>query len=316
MPTPLIIDTDPGVDDAFAIALAVNSPEVDLRAITTVYGNVSQEQTTRNALQLLALLGREDVPVAGGADCPLAFPHPHRAQYAHGSDGLGGRSDSLPEPSCSIVRQPAVELMADVLEAAEEPVIVAAIGPLTNIALLLSVYPRLTARIGRLVVMGGAVSGGNVTATAEFNVWSDPEAARRVLVESSVPTTLVPLDLTHQVGMSKRWLDDLAQSSRTGSALVSLSEPGRAHYRRLLGEDVLVLHDAIAVAEVIWPGILEYRSMPVDVECGHGPTRGMVVADRRLEPGGMPVGRDVRVTLSADLDELRGRLLDRLATSA
>jgi pyrimidine-specific ribonucleoside hydrolase len=311
--TPLIIDTDPGVDDAFAIALAAASPEVDLRAVTTVFGNVGIEQTTSNALRLLALCDRKDVPVAQGADRPLVYPHPFRATYVHGSDGLSGRRELLPMPSRGLDPADAVDLMALVLRTTEQPVTIAAIGPLTNIALLLATHPGLKPAIGRLVVMGGALDGGNVTARAEFNVWSDPEAARRVLTEEDLPTVLVPMDLTMRCAVDKDWLAQLEVAGPVGSTLVSLTPIYLDHYRRVLGREALVLHDAVALAEAVRPGILGCTPLPLDVECSLGPARGVVLADRRVisldEP---PTGRPVELALDTDLAELHRFLLDRL----
>ncbi|WP_460391661.1 nucleoside hydrolase [Actinophytocola sediminis] len=317
--TALIIDTDPGIDDAFAIALACASPEVDLLGVTTVFGNVGLAMTTRNALRVLALYGREDVPVAAGADRPLAFPHPHRARYVHGQDGLSGRSDTLPERATGLAGVDAVTLMASLLEKADSPVTIVPIGPLTNIALLLAVHPSLAARIERIVIMGGAIAEGNVTAAAEFNVWSDPEAARRVLVEEEVPTVLVPTDLTHRCAVDTEWLDRLAASGPRGSTLVGLTATYREHYRRALGRDGTVLHDAVAMAEAISPGILTTTALPLDVECGQGPARGAVIADRRTvgarEATGDRGDRLVDVALTADLDAVRGFLLERLSSA-
>lgn len=314
--TALIIDTDPGIDDAYAIALACASPEVDLLGVTTVFGNVGLAMTTRNALRVLALYGREDVPVAAGADRPLAFPHPHRARYVHGEDGLSGLSDTLPDRATGLAGVDAVTLMASLLDGASEPVTIVPIGPLTNIALLLAVHPSLSAKIERLVIMGGAVAGGNVTAAAEFNIWSDPEAARRVLVEEEVPAVLVPLDLTHRCAIDTTWLDSLAASGPRGQKLVDLTAVYREHYRTTLGRDGTVLHDAVAMAEAINPGLLTTTPLPLDVECGQGPGRGMVVADRRSraarEARGHTTGRTVDVALEADLDAVRGFLLKRL----
>ncbi|MER6274486.1 nucleoside hydrolase [Streptomyces sp900105755] len=311
---PLVIDTDPGIDDAFAITLAAISPHVDLRAITTVFGNASVEQTTRNALKVLAMCGRDDVRVARGAECPLVYPHPHRAEYAHGKDGLGGASDSLPASQRTEQARPAVEVLAGVLKAAQTPVTIAVIGPMTNIALLLAVYPELRPRIGRLVVMGGAAAGGNVSATAEFNVWSDPEAARRVLVESDVPTTLVPIDLTHRAWVDDQWLKTLASSGPTGASLVSVSTPYRTHYQRELGVDGLVLHDAVAVAEAIWPGTLKCRRLTVDVVCDSAAARGATVIDTRSGSEDARAGREIDVALDADIDALRDLLLNKLSS--
>ncbi|HEX2132382.1 MAG TPA: nucleoside hydrolase [Actinophytocola sp.] len=314
--TPLIIDTDPGVDDAFAIALACASPEVDLLGVTTVFGNVGLALTTRNALRLLALYGREDVPVAAGADRPLVFPHPHRARTVHGRDGLSDFGDTLPERATGLANTDAVSLLASLLDRATEPVTIVPIGPLTNIALLLAVHPSLTGKIERIVVMGGALAGGNVTAAAEFNLWSDPEAARRVLVEEEVPTVLVPTDLTVRCAVDTAWLDRLAASGPRGQALVGLTSVYREHYRKSLGRDGTVLHDAVAMAEAISPGLLTTTPLPLDVECGQGPGRGMVVADRRTpavrEELGVRGGRRVDVALDADLDTVREFLLERL----
>ncbi|CCH34498.1 nucleoside hydrolase [Actinosynnema sp. NPDC047251] len=308
MTTPLIIDTDPGVDDAFALALAAASPEVDLIGVTTVFGNVSPELTTRNALRVLALLDREDVPVAAGAARPLVHPQPHVSK-AHGSDGLSGFADTLPEPTRGPDPRDAVTLLKDLLTAADRPVTIAPIGPLTNIALLLAAHPGLRAKIARLVVMGGGIRGGNVTAAAEFNLWCDPEAARRVLVGAEVPVTLVPMDLTRRCAVSAAWLAELGAASEVGAKLVGLTPDYLATYRKFLGWDGMALHDAVAVAEAVRPGILATRRFPVDVECAFGPGRGGLLVDERLEHADRP-GIDVAV--DADLDGLRGFVLDRL----
>ncbi|MBB4963671.1 nucleoside hydrolase [Saccharothrix violaceirubra] len=304
MTTPLIVDTDPGIDDAFALALAAHSPEVDLIGVTTVFGNVSLEHTTRNALGLLAALGRPDVPVAAGAARPLVHPQPHVSR-AHGDDGLSGLAHTLPVGTAD--PRDAVTLLRDLLLAAERPVTIVPIGPLTNIALLLAAHPGLKEKIDRLVVMGGGLAGGNITAAAEFNLWSDPEAARRVLVDEDVPVTLVPMDLTQRCAVTAQWLDLLSASSPTGALLTSFTPAYLATYRRFLGWDGMVLHDAVAVAEAIRPGLLTTARHPVEVDCAHGPGRGALIADRRLEAQG---GIDVAV--DTDLDGLRAFLLERL----
>lgn len=315
--TPLIIDTDPGIDDAFAIALACASPEVDLLGVTTVFGNVGLAMTTRNALGLLALYGREDVPVAAGADRPLVFPHPHRARYVHGQDGLSGHSDRLPERTRGVASTDAVALMVDLLEAAPEPVTIAPIGPLTNIALLLAAHPGIRGKIARLVIMGGSVAGGNVTSSAEFNIWSDPEAARRVLVEEAVPTVLVPTDLTKSCAVDQEWLRSLAASGPRGELLVALTEAYQAHYLAELGWPGTVLHDAIALAEAIEPGILTTTRYPVEVECASGPARGAVLADRRTqavrETSDTDSDQMVDVATDTDRDALHAFMLGRLS---
>jgi pyrimidine-specific ribonucleoside hydrolase len=316
--TPLIIDTDPGVDDAYAIALACASPEVELLGVTTVFGNVGLATTTRNALRLLALYGREDVPVAAGADRPLVHPHPHRAREVHGADGLSGHSDLLPERARGVAGSDAVTLMVELLEAAPEPVTIVPIGPLTNISLLLAAHPGVSGKIARLVIMGGSVAGGNVTSSAEFNIWSDPEAARRVLVEEAVPTVLVPTDLTKRCAVDQDWLGTLAASGPRGKLLVTLTEAYQAHYRDELGWNGTVLHDAVAMAEAIRPGILTTTRYPVEVECAQGPSRGAVLADRRTtavrRSTGTDSGHEVDIATDTDLDALREFMLTRLTT--
>lgn len=319
MGTRLIIDTDPGVDDAFAIALAALSEDVDLLGVTTVFGNVPLEATTRNAQRLLALCGRPDVPVAAGAERPLVHPHPHRARYAHGVDGLSGRSHVLPEPGRELERAGAVELLVSLLDAAEEPVTITPIGPLTNIAALLAAHPRVRDKIDRLVIMGGGLGRGNTTAAAEFNVWSDPEAARRVLTGGEVLCVLVPMDLTYRCAVDAEWLSKLSGSGPVGAALEALTPDYREHYNRALGWDGTVMHDAVAVAEAINPGILHTERFPVDVDCTHGPSRGATVVDRRRAELRDDTGDDaatagVQVATDTDLDVLRGFVLDRLAT--
>ncbi|MFD4251702.1 nucleoside hydrolase [Amycolatopsis thermoflava] len=317
MPTPLIIDTDPGVDDAFAIALAALSEDVELLGVTTVFGNVPLEATTLNARRVLALCGRADVPVAAGAARPLVHAQLQRASHVHGSDGLSGRSAALPEPVRALEPGGAVSLLVSLLEAAAEPVTIAPIGPLTNIALLLAAHPEVREKIARIVVMGGGLAGGNTTGAAEFNIWSDPEAARRVLVEEPVPCVLVPMDLTYRCAVDSTWLGKLAASGPIGTALEALTPDYLAHYRKALGWDGIVLHDAVAVAEAIRPGILKTESYPIEVECSLGPARGATLVDRRRQAlradaeGDVAPGR-VEVAVDTDLEGLRGFILERL----
>jgi len=309
--TPLIIDTDPGVDDAFALAVAAGSPEVDLLAVSTVFGNVDLETATGNARRVLALVGRTDVPVGRGAKRPLVHPVPHRAEHVHGDDGLGGRAADFPSPGPPPVGR-AQDLLVATLSSATGPVVLAAIGPLTNVALLLATRPDLAERIARLVIMGGSVAvGGNVSAAAEFNLWSDPEAARRVLVEESVPTTLVPVDLTHRTAVDEAWLDALAATGPVGAALASTRTPYLEHDEGLPGR--IPLHDAVALLEAIVPGSLTTTELPLEVDTSLGPGRGAVLADRRGTGPGRGATRTVSVALDADLDAVRGALRERLS---
>jgi len=312
MGTKLIIDTDPGVDDAFAIALAARSEDVDLLGVTTVFGNVPLATTTSNARRLLQLCDRPDVPVAAGASRPFIYRELHRKSSVHGSDGLSGRGGSLPEPTRPLEESDAVSLMVSLLEAADEPVTIAPIGPLTNIAALLAAHPGIRSKIARIVLMGGAIARGNVTAVAEFNIWADPDAARRVLVEDDVPCVMVPLDLTHRCAVDSEWLAKLAASGPLGQTLNGFTPDYLAHYRQVLGYEGIVLHDAVAVAEAIRPGLLRTETYSVDVDSAAGPTHGMTVVDRRAVPTA-PTGRVVEVAVDTELDELREFVLSRLA---
>lgn len=291
---PLIVDTDPGVDDAVALLLAAASPEVDLRAVTTVHGNAELAATTANAARVLALAERRDVPVAAGAARPLVHPVAPRTGHAHGEDGLGGRAGELPAGDAPDPRG-AVALAADVLRAADSPVTIAAIGPLTNIALLLAVHPELVAQIDRIVVMGGALVVGNTTGVAEFNIHCDPEAAQRVLGQADVPVALVPLDVTLRCAIGPAWLDALATAG-----------PRCAQLASVIG-DRRVLHDAVAVLEAVRPGTVRTEPMPLQVACDRYvscPARGALVR--------MPTGPTVHVAVDADPDTVLAEVLRRL----
>lgn len=273
----LVIDTDPGVDDAIALLVALASPEVELCAVTTVFGNVSVEQTTENALRVLNLAGAAQIPVAVGAQRPLVHPQPHRAAHVHGANGLGGVE--LPNAVRQVEKSPAVPFLADLLHGSSSPITVCAIGPLTNIALLVATDQAAAARIERLVIMGGAYGAGNVTPTAEFNVWSDPEAAHRVL-SSGLPITVIGLDVTRPTAMDAAAVARIGASGPVGSAAAAMLAHYLDFYVRAGGAGV-VIHDALAVLEAITPGILGTVDRSVSVDCGHGPGRGTTYVDRR-----------------------------------
>ncbi|MEV6902906.1 nucleoside hydrolase [Amycolatopsis sp. NPDC051372] len=312
MGSKLIIDTDPGVDDAFAIALAAVSADVELLGVTTVFGNVPLTSTTANARRLLQLCDRPDVPVAAGASRPLVHLNKRGSSHVHGNDGLSGHAATLPEAKRPLESLDAVGLMVSLLEASDEPVTIAPIGPLTNIAALLAAHPGVKSKISRIVLMGGGVARGNSTAVAEFNVWADPEAARRVIAEDDVPCVMVPLDLTHRCAVDSAWLAKLAASGPLGQTLEGLTPDYLAHYRQVLGFDGIVMHDAVAVAEAISPGILQTETYPVDIDVTAGPARGMTLVDRRAVPID-PTGRPIEVAVDTDLDGLREFVLSRLA---
>ena len=303
MTVPMIIDTDPGVDDAVAVMLAVASPEVQLLAVTTVFGNAGVETTTANALRLRALAGLGQLPVAAGAARPLVYPARSRSARGHGRDGLGGRADLLPEPSGGVNALGAVTLMATLLRDAVTPVTLVAVGPLTNIALLLAVHPEVKPRIDRIVTMGGNLGGP----PAEFNINSDPEAARRVLVEEDVPITLVPLDLTLRVTVDGAWLAKLAAAGPRCAALAGVVK----HYRDLYGKHrwaPVALHDSVAMLEAAVPGTLVTTPMALQVVCGHGGERGAVLASSARRSA----QRVVQVARDADPASVNATILNRL----
>jgi pyrimidine-specific ribonucleoside hydrolase len=276
---PLVIDTDPGIDDALALLLALASPEVDLRLVTTVHGNVELDRTTDNALRVLQLAGRADVPVAAGAAGSLVHPQPERAGRVHGIAGLGG-VQLTPSPA-SVDPRPAVVALAELLMGSPVPVTVAAIGPLTNIALLLHVFPAAAARIGRLVVMGGsATRGGNVTAAAEFNVWADPEAAQ-VVFASALPTVMVGLDVTLPTVLGEEGIARFAAAGPIGATAAAILQQYLAYARAAYGTGGVVVHDALALTEAIAPGTLATVRRDVLVDTGLGAGRGQTLVDRR-----------------------------------
>ncbi|MGY1696873.1 MULTISPECIES: nucleoside hydrolase [unclassified Geodermatophilus] len=306
-PRPLVIDTDPGIDDALAILLALASPEVDLRLVTTTHGNVELAQTTDNALRVLHLAGRSDVPVAAGAAESLVYPQPERAGHVHGQTGLGG-AQLAPSPA-AVDPRPAVVALAELLLASEEPVTVAAIGPWTNIALLLATYPQAAARIDRLVLMGGsAARGGNVTAAAEFNVWADPEAAARVL-GSAVPTVLVGLDVTVPTVLDEDGIARFAAAGPVGATAAAILQQYVDHARSSYGTTGVVVHDALALTEAIVPGTLGTVRRDVVVDTTRGAGRGQTLVDRRAVSDS-PTAVDVAETVdsAAAVEFLVGRL--------
>lgn len=273
--TRLVIDTDPGVDDAVAILLALASDELDVLALTCVAGNVSIDKTTLNARRLVDLAGR-DVVVARGCAASLTNEL-DEAGDVHGLDGLG--DIEWPDPLTPESDEHAVDLMARLID--EGPLTIAAIGPLTNLAVLQARYPGIESRVEQLVIMGGASFAGNVTAAAEFNIWTDPEAAARVFA-GPWPITLMPLDLTHQATLHD---DDLAYlralGSEVGRRVAAILEPYAAYHDQWYGNRDVIMHDAMAIYELIAPDAIEKQGAHVVVETGGTHTRGATVIDRR-----------------------------------
>lgn len=268
---PLIIDTDPGIDDAVAIALALYSDDIDVRLITTVSGNVGIEATTTNALKLLAYFGK-DVPVARGASEPL-IRAAQDASDIHGATGMEGFD--FPEPKRELLMERnAIDAMRDVLMKSEEPITIMPIGPLTNIALLLKAYPEVKARIERIVLMGGSVTRGNKGVMAEFNIYVDPEAAKIVLV-SGVPIVMATLDAGLGTAIPPEKTAQLKDMGKVGLMAHDLFQ----RYRKRSFGTGLKMYDACAVACLLKPDLFDMADAFVDVETAGELTAGCTVVD-------------------------------------
>ncbi|MDX6599869.1 MAG: hypothetical protein QOE87_3756 [Gaiellales bacterium] len=308
MAAPLVIDCDPGVDDAIAILLALASPEVELLAVTTVAGNLPLETTTRNALRVLALAGREDVPVAAGAARPLVVPRWRDAAVVHGADGLGGAP--APEPRANVVPMHAVDLLAEVLERSEEPVLLAPVGPLTNIAVLSALRPELLPRLGRVAVMGGSDGHGNVTPAAEFNVWFDPEAAARAF-DSGLDITMVGLNVTRAAMVYDADVERIRSAGPIGAVAAAMLDHYLEWQAKLYGHRGVSIHDALAVATLLRPELITTIDALVTVDTTAGPARGMTLVDRHRWDGQEP---NAKVAQGVDRDAFVAFLCERLAS--
>jgi inosine-uridine nucleoside N-ribohydrolase len=267
--TRLIIDTDPGIDDAIALFAALASPEFDVTGLTTVFGNVTVETATRNALALLDIAGRGDIPVARGAAAPLAMDYLGAIPHIHGEDGLGDGGE-LATPSRSALDVSAAEFLCREAPGAT----VLAIGPLTNLALALRLRPDLDTEVEQVVVMGGnALGPGNATPAAEANMMNDPEAAD-VVFGARWPVTMVGLDVTHQVVLPGAGIDAVTSGDTPTARLLAQAIPlYRTFLEKAGGLAGIYLHDPSAVAYLLDPGLFDTRLWPVRVET-HGISRG------------------------------------------
>jgi inosine-uridine nucleoside N-ribohydrolase len=312
-PLPLIIDSDPGLDDALAIGLAVARPELDVLAVTTVGGNADVRHCTENALRLLHAYGRDDIPVAQGAAGPLVG-QVVRATEVHGEGGIG--TTELPRATANAVPEHAVELIARLLREHPDPVAIAPIGPLTNIALVLRLYPELAERIAHLSIMGGSIGEGNTTVSAEFNIYADPEAAD-VVFRSGVPITMMGLDVTHQA-LLDRSSSEALRATGTESARIAaeLTEYALDRNMEWGGRTTAAIHDAVAVGHLAIPDLVDVATYHVAVDTTDGPARGRTVCDGlpyRLRRAGRTPNAEVgiridRVRFEAVLLEAFGSL--------
>jgi inosine-uridine nucleoside N-ribohydrolase len=305
--TPILIDCDPGHDDAMALLLALASPEVELLGVTTVHGNQTLDKTTANALRILELAGRGDVTVAAGADRPL-IRAPQVAAAVHGETGLDG--PDLPPPAGAPIAAHAVDYLAERLEAAPAPVTVIPTGPLTNIALLLARYPEVAGRIERLVLMGGAIAEGNVTPAAEFNIWADPEAAARVFA-GGIDVTMVGLDVTHRALMTAEHADRLRATGRVGAVVAELWAFYHRHHVRVYDFPGTPVHDALAVAHVLRGDVLGTKDCHVAIDCASELCRGRTVVDLWAVTGHEP---NAHVAVEVDGPGFLDLLVERIGS--
>ena len=275
---PIIIDCDPGHDDAIALILALASPKLNVLAVTTSAGNQTPDKTLRNALRILTLLGRHDIPVAGGAPKPL-LRELIIADNVHGESGLDG--PALPEPGFAPQALTAVELMAKTLRASIEPVTLVPTGPLTNIALLLSAHPELKAKIARIVLMGGSAGPGNWTPAAEFNIYVDPEAAE-IVFGAGVPITMCGLDVTHAAQVMDEDIERIrAITNPIARTVAELLDFFMIYHRDpKWGFIGAPLHDPCTIAWLLRPELFTGIECHVSVETQGQYTVGMTVVDR------------------------------------
>jgi len=275
-PLPVLIDCDTGVDDALALLLATRSPALEILGVTCVAGNVPLDAVVPNTLTVLDAAQRPEIPVAAGYDRPLVAAF-ENASHVHGEDGMG--LPDWPRSARAPDSRHAVDLMADVLSAAPEPVTFIALAPLTNLAGFVHRYPHLLPRIARIVSMGGsAFTGGNMTAAAEFNIGCDPEAAA-VVYNSGVPITLYGLDVFRQVTLTEAEVACLENAGKPWSSLLG----GLLRYvQRRFGQAEPGLGDGGTVAATILPDVLTTHPHRVDIELTGTHTRGMTVVDRRI----------------------------------
>ncbi len=303
----IILDTDPGIDDALALFLALGSPEIALEAVTTVSGNVSVEQTTYNALSLLTLTGNTDIPVAYGSSQPLVRERVDAA-HVHGKNGLG--EVLLPEPTIAPVEQQAVDLIIETVMGNSGEITLVPIGPLTNIALAVREEPSIAQHVREVVIMGGAARvPGNVTPSAEFNIFADPHAAS-IVFHAGWPLRLVSLDVTQRVSLHRHHVDTLAQR---GGKVATVIKDMLNYYFDVFGPQygytTFQMHDPLCLAAVFQPDLITWEQAYVDVELAGTLTLGETVAYFRKANAPAP---NMQVSVEVDSERFIDMFMERV----
>ncbi|MEI6056340.1 MAG: nucleoside hydrolase [Lentisphaerota bacterium] len=303
----IIIDTDPGIDDAMAIFLALRSPEIQLMGLTTIFGNVDCDQSVLNALRLLETEGHGAVPVSKGSDVPLFISTIHYATHVHGKDGMGNTNPPMPRGK-PIGISAAQFIVKTILDNPGEITLVP-IGPLTNIALAIRLEPRIIKLIKEVVIMGGAATvPGNVTPVAEANIWHDPHAAS-IVFSAGLPLTMVGLDVTMKVIQTEACLNEIYKANNPATNLLSRIMPCyQDFYFKVLGSRDLYIHDPSAIAYVLDPSLFRVQKMPIFVET-EGHCIGQTVPDYRNQWGNLPL---TNVCIDVNASGVLGLIKDRL----
>ncbi len=293
-PKRIIIDTDPGVDDAFTFLLVLASPEIKLEALTTTQGNVTVDKATRNALSVLELGGAGHIPVTQGSVLPLIQPL-RASAHVHGESGIGNAK--LPEPQAKPVPGHAVDYLIERVLAEPNKISIFAIGPLTNIAMAIRKEPAFAKAVKELVIMGGAIQeGGNMTPLAEFNIYVDPHAAH-IVFHSGIPITLIPLDVTHKCLLKQEHVDRLIKIDSPVTRFLKDAIDVYLKASIELGYEGCALHDPLTLATIIAPKLLTLKDYYVDVDISGGVSMGKTLADIfnvTKKAANMKVAMDVR----------------------
>lgn len=311
----ILIDTDPGVDDAMAIFYALRSPELDVVGLTTIFGNAETEVTTRNALTLLEIAERTDIPVAKGAARPLAMDYRGAVEFVHGADGQG--NVNLDPPVTTVADLDAAHFIIDTVMSLPGEITLVPLGPLTNIALAMLIEPRLTDNVAEMVLMGGAAFvGGNASPAAEANILNDPEAAD-IVFGATCPIVMAGLDVTEATLMTSA---DIAELSTFDNAMARHITSILPHYHRFyqerLGLDGIHVHDSSTISYLLAPELYTWSEFPIRVDCGASFCRGETLASKRVSdtegpwsrrrPVRILTGVDSRAVIRLEAARLRG----------